>query len=131
MLPGLGLELGRDVISLGTVTDAELHEWYRSADALAFPSVQGGLGAGRARGHDRRPAGGRQRHRRAAGVPHRPGRRRSSPAGGDPDSLAAGMRAVVTDERLRADLVAGGRALVPRFSWARAAREHAAFYAGT
>ena len=50
---------------------------------------------------------------------------------GDPASLAAGMRAVVTDERLRADLVAGGRALVPRFSWARAAREHAAFYAVT
>ena len=43
-LPGLGLELGRDVILAGSISDAELHEWYRSADALVFPSLKEGWG---------------------------------------------------------------------------------------
>jgi glycosyltransferase-like protein len=39
-LPGFGLELGRDIILAGSLSDEELHEWYRSADALAFPSLK-------------------------------------------------------------------------------------------
>ena len=35
---------GATSILAGTVSDAELHEWYRSADALAFPSVKEGWG---------------------------------------------------------------------------------------
>ena len=43
-LPALGLELGRDVVLLGTVSDEELGGWYRAADAFAFPSVKEGFG---------------------------------------------------------------------------------------
>ena len=41
------------------------------------------------------------------------------------------MRALMTDGGCGRDLVAGGRPVVPRFTWERAAREHAAFYAGS
>ncbi len=37
-LPGLGLELGRDVVLVGTVADDEMRAWYHAADVLAFPS---------------------------------------------------------------------------------------------
>jgi glycosyltransferase-like protein len=40
----LGLTLGRDVVLLGTVPEAEMAAWYRAADALAFPSVKEGFG---------------------------------------------------------------------------------------
>ena len=106
------------------------HAWYRSADALAFPSVKEGFGLAVLEAmtadlpvvaSDLAVLREYLTDRETAILTRT----------GDPASLAAGMRAVVTDERLRADLVAGGRALVPRFSWARAAREHAAFYAVT
>ena len=48
---------------------------------------------------------------------------------GDPAALAAGMRRLVTDHELRIRLIRGGRALVPRFTWAQAAWEHARVYA--
>jgi glycosyltransferase involved in cell wall biosynthesis len=43
-LPGLGLELGRDVVLLGTVDDSDVPGWYHAADAFAFPSVNEGFG---------------------------------------------------------------------------------------
>ena len=43
-LPDLGLELGRDVVLVGTVADDELRAWYHAADALAFPSLKEGWG---------------------------------------------------------------------------------------
>ncbi|HEV7687968.1 MAG TPA: MSMEG_0565 family glycosyltransferase, partial [Acidimicrobiia bacterium] len=43
-LPELGLVEGRDVLLLGTVSEADLGAWYRAADAFAFPSVKEGFG---------------------------------------------------------------------------------------
>jgi glycosyltransferase-like protein len=129
MLPGLGLALDRDVILLGTVSDDELHEWYRSADALAFPSVKEGWGlvvleamsadlpvvtsdiaVFREYLTDRETA--------------------IMTRVGDPGSLAAGMRELVVDRALRDRLVEAGRALAPTFSWQLAAQQHVQLYAG-
>lgn len=127
-LPELGLQLGRDVILAGSVSDAELQEWYRSADALAFPSVKEGWGLA-------------VLEAMAAELPVvssdiavfreylTPDRTAVMTPVGDPESLAAGMRKLVTDSTLRETLIRGGRDLVASFSWQRAAHEHAALYA--
>ncbi|MGI9327989.1 MAG: MSMEG_0565 family glycosyltransferase [Pseudomonadales bacterium] len=43
-LPKLGLELGKDVILLGTVPEQELPGWFAAADGFVFPSVNEGWG---------------------------------------------------------------------------------------
>ena len=127
MLDELGLELGRDVIQLGTVTDQDLHDWYRSADALAFPSVKEGWGLA-------------VLEAMSADLPVvasdiavfreylTDGTNAVLTGVGDPRSLAAGLRAVITDAGLRQRLIAGGRLVVPRFTWDRAARQHERIY---
>lgn len=127
-LPELGLELDRDVFLLGTVSDSALHEWYRSADALTFPSVKEGWGLA-------------VLEAMAADLPvvtsdiavlqeyltdHKTA---VMTRAGDPRSLAAGMRELILDPALRTRLVEGGRSLAAGFSWSRAALEHRAFYA--
>ena len=128
MVPGLGLELGRDIVMAGSLSDAELHAWYRSADALAFPSIKEGWGLA-------------VLEAMAAGLPVvssdiavlreylTPDQSAVMTQVADPVSLAAGMLRVVTDEALRETLVRGGRSVVPTFSWERAAEEHARLYA--
>jgi len=127
-LPGLGLELGRDVILAGSISDAELQEWYRSADALVFPSVKEGWGLA-------------VLEAMAADLPVvssdiavlreylTPDRTAVMTRAGNAESLAAGMRRVVCDAALRETLVRGGRELVPAYTWERAAEEHARLYA--
>jgi glycosyltransferase involved in cell wall biosynthesis len=129
MLPELGLELGRDVVLAGSLSDAELHVWYRSADALAFPSTKEGWGLA-------------VLEAMAADLPVvssdiavlreylTPDESAVMTQVADPGSLAEGMRRVVTEEALRETLVRGGRRVVPAFSWQRAAEEHARLYAG-
>ncbi len=127
MLDELGLELGRDVIQLGTVTDDEVHEWYRSADALAFPSVKEGWGLAvlEAMSADLPVVASDIAVLREYLVD---GTNAVLTAVGDPHSLARGMRALMTDEALRQRLVAGGRRVVPQYTWDRAAREHERIY---
>ena len=127
-LPGLGLELGRDVILAGSISDAELHEWYRSADALVFPSLKEGWGLA-------------VLEAMAADLPVvssdiavlreylTPDQTAVMTRAGDPESLAAGMRRLAADAGLRETLIRGGRELIPAFSWQRAAEEHARLYA--
>ncbi|HEY3088908.1 MAG TPA: MSMEG_0565 family glycosyltransferase [Jatrophihabitantaceae bacterium] len=127
MLDELGLELGRDVVQLGTITDRDLHDWYRSADALAFPSVKEGWGLA-------------VLEAMSADLPVvasdiavfreylSDGTNAVLTTVGDPASLAEGLRAVMTDAGLRHRLVVGGRRVVPEFTWERAAREHARIY---
>ena len=127
MLDELGLELGRDVIQLGTVTDDEVHEWYRSADALAFPSVKEGWGLAvlEAMSADLPVVASDIAVLQEYLVD---GTNAVLTAVGDPHSLARGMRALMTDEALRQRLVAGGRRVVPQYTWDRAAREHERIY---
>ncbi|MDX6366915.1 MAG: hypothetical protein QOK30_1991 [Nocardioidaceae bacterium] len=127
-LPGLGLRLGRDVILAGSVRDDELHEWYRSADALVFPSTKEGWGLA-------------VLEAMAADLPVvssdiavlreylTPDQTAVMTRVADPASLAEGMSRVVRDAGLRETLIRGGRDLIPAFSWQRAADAHATLYA--
>ena len=126
-LPSLGLELGRDVVLLGTVDDAELPEWYGAADALAFPSVKEGWGLA-------------VLEAMSAGLPvvatDIPVFREYLTDGqdallvppGDPAALAAAMRAVVVDQAQREKLRAGGREVAARFTWESTAAQHLRIY---
>ncbi|GAA1790883.1 MSMEG_0565 family glycosyltransferase [Planosporangium flavigriseum] len=127
MLPDLGLELGTDVIGVGTVSEDVLGAWYRSADALAFPSVKEGFGLVALEGL-------------AAGLPVvasdlpvfreflTDGRDALLPAVGEPTALADALERVMTDERLRSTLVAGGHTVLPSFTWSASAARHAEIY---
>ena len=129
MLPGLGLQLGRDVILAGTVTDERLHELYRSADALVFPSVKEGWGLAvlEAMTADLPVVASDIAVLREYLVDHE---NALLTRAGDVDSLAAGMEELIRDADLRSALASGGRALVPAYSWERAATEHEQLYAG-
>lgn len=127
LLGELGLEPGRDVIRAGTVSDQELHEWYRSADALVFPSLKEGWGLAvlEAMSADLPVVASDiqvLREYLTDGV------NAVLTTAGDPNDLAKGMRAVMEDPALRERLVAGGREVVPRFTWERAAAEHERVY---
>jgi glycosyltransferase-like protein len=127
-LPRLGLELGRDVVEVGTVPDDDMPSWYRAADALAFPSVKEGFGLA-------------VLEAMSAGLPVVtsdlpvfreylvPGRDALLAPVGDVDALADALLALLTDDRLRGSLAAAGQELVQRFTWAESARRHLEVYA--
>jgi glycosyltransferase-like protein len=128
LLPALGLKLGRDVVLTGTVSDAELHGWYRGADALAFPSVKEGWGLAILE------ALSAELPVVCSDIPVlreylTPDETAVLTRVGDPASLAAGMRRLMSDEQLRATLIHHGRSLVRAFTWQQAAQEHAKLYA--
>jgi glycosyltransferase involved in cell wall biosynthesis len=126
-LPSLGLVLGEDVILLGTVSDADLAGWYHTADALCFPSVKEGWGLV-------------VLEAMSAGIPviasdlpvfHEYLVDEVSallPAAGDPAAIAAAMERLVADDALRRRLVEGGKAVLPRYTWAASASRHRAVY---
>jgi glycosyltransferase-like protein len=128
LLPRLGLELGRDVVLPGTVTDAELPSWFAAADVFAFPSTKEGWGLV-------------VLEAMSAGLPVvasdlpvfreylRPGRDALLVPPGDPQSLAAALTSVLDDPDLADRLRAAGRAVAARFPWAATAAEHQAVYA--
>ncbi|HEX5346230.1 MAG TPA: MSMEG_0565 family glycosyltransferase [Pseudonocardiaceae bacterium] len=127
-LPGLGLALGRDVVLLGTVDDAELAGWYQSADALAFPSVKEGWGLAvlEAMSQDLPVIATDLPVFREYLTDHVDA---LLPRVADAASLAGAMRELVTDSALRDRLRAGGRTLLPRFTWQASARRHLEVYA--
>ncbi len=127
-LPGLGLALGRDVVLLGTVNDAELAGWYQSADALAFPSVKEGWGLAvlEAMSQDLPVIATDLPVFREYLTDHVDA---LLPRVADAASLAGAMRELVTDPGLRERLRAGGRTLLPRFTWEASARRHLKVYA--
>jgi glycosyltransferase-like protein len=128
-LPGLGLEVGRDIVLAGMVPDAEMTAWYHAADALAFPSVKEGWGLA-------------VLEAMAAGLPvvatdipvfreyltH--GESALLVAPGDDEALAAALAAVVTDADVRARLAAAGATVARRYEWAASAARHVEVYDG-
>jgi glycosyltransferase involved in cell wall biosynthesis len=130
-LPELGLELGRDVLELGTLTDAELAGWYAAAaagGALCYPSTAVGFGLVAIEAM-------------ALGVPvvasdlpvfreHlTDGVDALLPGVADEGALAAALRRVITEPELRASLVRGGADTAARFTWEYSAEVHAGIYA--
>jgi glycosyltransferase-like protein len=126
-LGDLGLELGRDVILAGTVTDEELHHWYRSADALAFPSLKEGWGLAvlEAMSADLPVVSSDIAVLQEYLTDHVDA---VLTRAGDAADLARGMREVMADAALRERLVRGGREVAQRFTWARAAAAHEDVY---
>lgn len=128
-LPGLGLELGTDVVELGTVPDDDVVAWYGAADALAFPSVKEGFGLA-------------VLEAMSAGVPvvtsDLPVFREYLVDGrdallvelGDVHGLADALGSVLQDDALRARLTVAGRAVAARYTWRESARRHQDVYAG-
>jgi glycosyltransferase-like protein len=126
-LAELGLELGTDVVLLGTVSDDELAGWYRAADALAFPSVKEGWGLAvlEAMSADLPVI--------ASDIPVfreylTDGENALLPPAGDPSALADAMHSLMVDGDLRDKLRRQGRDVARRFTWTGSARRHAEIY---
>lgn len=123
----LGLEVGRDVVLLGTVSDDELPGWYQAADAFVFPSVKEGWGLV-------------VLEALAAGLPVitsdiavfreylTDGEGALMVPAGDATALAEEMRRVASDADLRSRLAAAGPAVAGRYTWEACARRHAEIY---
>ncbi len=126
-LAPLGLELGSDVVLVGTVEDVDVPSWYAAADLLAFPSVKEGFGLA-------------VLEAMAAGLPVvtsdlpvfreylQDGRDALLVPVGEPERLAAALHRGLTDDALRARLRRGGAAVVDRFTWQRSAQQHRDVY---
>ncbi|MDQ1416216.1 MAG: hypothetical protein QOF81_1829 [Acidimicrobiaceae bacterium] len=126
-LPEWGLDLGTDLVMLGTVCDADLAGWYRAADALAFPSLKEGWGLVvlEAMSADLPVV--------ATDIPvfreyltH--GKDALLVPMEDAASLASAMQELMVDHELRARLRQGGQQVVDRFTWPESARQHLAVY---
>jgi glycosyltransferase-like protein len=122
----LGLESGKDLAILGTVSDRELPGWYHSGDVFVFPSVTEGWGLALLEAM-------------ASGLPaiatDIPVFREFLDDGdavlvppADAAALARAMLAVATDPALRQRLALAGPKVAARYTWEACARQHLAIY---
>ncbi len=126
-LPSLGLELGKDVVLLGTVDDAEFPEWFHAADGFVFPSVNEGWGLVILEAA-------------SAGLPVVTsdidvfreflvdGADALLTRVGDPQSLAAGMSALLDSPGLVRKLADNGPKLAAQYQWSQTAEQHIGVY---
>jgi len=126
-LEASGLELGKDVVLLGTVPDTELPEWFGAADGFAFPSMKEGWGLVVLEAI-------------AAGLPvvtsdidvfHEfltDEQDALMTGAGDAASLARGLARLVDEETTRQRLAQRGPAVAASFPWSHTADQHLEVY---
>lgn len=124
----LGVELGRDLVVLGTVPDEELASWYRAADAFVFPSAKEGFGLVVLEAlASSLPVVATDIPVFGEYLTH--GDDALLARAGEAGSLAAEMRRVMGEPALRERLAATGPSLAARYSWETSASRHREVYA--
>lgn len=127
-LPKLGLELGKDVVLLQTVSERDLAEWLTVADGFVFPSVKEGWGLAILEAA-------------SAGLPvvasdidvfqeflvH--DQNAILTKVGETHSLARGMARLIDEPETARRLRENGRALAARYNWSTSAAQHIDIYA--
>lgn len=127
LLPELGLELGRDVITVGTVDEQTLGQWFRAADVLAYPSTKEGFGLVALEGL-------------AADLPVVAssipvfkeflidGVSALLPETGNPEAISDAIEAILLSDDLRSRLIAGGHSVLAGYTWEASATRHCDIY---
>ena len=126
-LEALGLDLGTDVVLLGTVSDTDLRHWFHTADSFVFPSIKEGWGLVILEAQ-------------AAGLPVVASdinvfREFLTPEvdailtkAADAGSLAEGMTRLMSDQALVRRLQAAGLTTAAKYSWSATAQHHIELY---
>ncbi len=126
-VPDLGMQIGQQLVLLGTVPEAEMADWFAAADGFVFPSVNEGWGLVILEAA-------------SAGLPvvasdipvfheflvH--DRDAILTRTADVDDLAAGMARLLDEPDTRRRLAAHGPALAARYPWSATAEQHLAVY---
>lgn len=126
-LPEMGLELGKDIVLLNTVSQTELVEWLAAADGFVFPSTKEGWGLV-------------IMEAAAAGLPVVASdidvfreflvadKHAILTSTGNVDSLASGMARLLDEPETAIRLAQNGHHLVADYSWKATAEEHIRIY---
>jgi glycosyltransferase-like protein len=127
LLPSLGLKLGRDVITVGTVDEQALGQWFRAADVLAYPSTKEGFGLVALEGL-------------AADLPVvassipvfkeflTDGVSALLPETGNPEAISDAIESILLSNDLRSRLIAGGQSVLADYTWEASAIKHCRIY---
>jgi glycosyltransferase involved in cell wall biosynthesis len=113
------------VLFPGFVADADLPALYSAARVLAYPSIYEGFGLPML---EAMACGTPVVTSTASCMPEVAGDAALLVPPTDVDALAAALDRALTDEALRADLIAKGRARARQFSWAKSARQLLGIY---
>jgi glycosyltransferase involved in cell wall biosynthesis len=119
------LGLGDRIVRPGFVADDDMPALYSGADAFVLPSFNEGFGL---MPLEAMACGTPVVASNASCVPEILGDAARYVDPRDPDAIAEGLHAVLTDSALRGELIARGTARLDRFSWDRAAEETLAVY---
>jgi glycosyltransferase involved in cell wall biosynthesis len=121
------LKLDGRVLFPGFVADADLPALYSAARVFAYPSLYEGFGLPLL---EAMACGTPVVASTASCLPEVAGAAALLVPPTDVDGLAAALRRLATDEVLRADFIAKGRARAREFTWERAAQQLLRIYAG-